>query len=251
MTRKSDAAKPNHPRHEGAYQTIRERILSGVYAAGFRVLIDEIADELELSPTPVREALRRLEADGLVLIQPNRTARVAFADPQTLGDQLDVLAVLDGYVTATAAPRIGAAEVGALCATNERLREAVEAMDSFGFTRLDQEFHELIYASCDNAIATRNAIALSRRLAPARSMLLPRAPYRGRTSAIEHRDLVELIARDAPAHAIELAAREHKQGVANAVRALSHTGDPLTVRPSDPQSPSRRRAFPVRGARER
>lgn len=226
MSRGIEPSLAVQPRHEEIYQAIRERILTGEYTAGFRVLIEEIACEFDLSTTPVREAMRRLEADGLVLVQPNRTAQVAYADPQTLGDRLELLAVLDGYITASAAPRIDAGMIRALCATNERLNAAVEAMDSFGFRRLDQELHELIYASCDNSFAARTAVSLSRRLAPARSTLLSRLPYRGRASVIEHRRLIELITRDAPPREIELAARDHKQGTADAMRALVRIESP-------------------------
>ena len=208
------------PRHERIYETIRERILAGVYPAGFRIVIVDIAAELDLSTIPVREALRWLEADGLVTVQPNYTAQVAGAEPRSLADQLEILAVLDGYVAAAAAAHIGAAEITALRRTNDRLAAAVDAMDSFGFLLLDLEFHELIYSRCDNSIAARKVESLARRLAPARRMLLPSVPYRTSASVREHRRLIELIGSGAPAREIELAARHHKMQCTDAVRSL-------------------------------
>ena len=64
-------------KQERVYQAIRERILSGAYGPGYRVVIDALAEEFEVSALPVREAIRRLEAEGLVIYRPNagRTGR--------------------------------------------------------------------------------------------------------------------------------------------------------------------------------
>ena len=68
-------------KQERVYQAIRERILSGAYGPGYRVVIDALAEEFEVSGLPVREAIRRLEAEGLVIYRPNAGAQVAPADP--------------------------------------------------------------------------------------------------------------------------------------------------------------------------
>ncbi len=64
-------------KQERVYRTIRERILSGDYRPGHRVVIDSLATELGVSALPVREAIRRLEAEGLVVFRPNAGAHVA------------------------------------------------------------------------------------------------------------------------------------------------------------------------------
>ena len=68
-------------KQQRAYTELRERILSGAYSPGFRLVIDSLADELEVSTLPIREAIRRLEAEGLVVFRPNAGAQVAPADP--------------------------------------------------------------------------------------------------------------------------------------------------------------------------
>ena len=72
------------------YRTIRERILSGDYGPGYRVVIDALAAELGVSALPVREAIRRLEAEGLVVFRPNAGAHVAPADPGVFDEEMTV-----------------------------------------------------------------------------------------------------------------------------------------------------------------
>ena len=68
-------------KQERVYRAVRERILSGSYGPGFRVVIDALAEEFGVSALPVREAIWRLEAEGLVIYRPNAGAQVAPADP--------------------------------------------------------------------------------------------------------------------------------------------------------------------------
>ena len=67
-------------------------------------MIDALAEEFSVSALPVREAIRRLEAEGLVIFRPNAGAQVAPADPGLFDEEMSVLAVIEGYATALAAP---------------------------------------------------------------------------------------------------------------------------------------------------
>src|SRR3954447_6100510 len=107
--RSSGEGRPAGTKQERVYQGGRGRILSGAYAPGYRVVIDALAEEFEISALPVREAIRRLEAEGLVIYRPNAGAQVAPADPSAFDDEMTVLALLEGYATALAAPRLGKA----------------------------------------------------------------------------------------------------------------------------------------------
>src|SRR4051812_15661930 len=117
-------------KQERVYREIRERILTGAYGPGFRVVIDVLAEEFGVSALPVREAIRRLEAEGLVIYRPNAGAQVAPVDPGAYDEELSVLAVLEGYATALAAPELGAADIAQLTGLNERMVAAIEEMDS-------------------------------------------------------------------------------------------------------------------------
>src|SRR5215472_15029736 len=101
------AARPQPlSRVDLAYDTIRERIVDGSYSAGYRLVLDELARELGVSPVPVREAIRRLEAEGYVDFQRNVGARVATFDEREFEQTLHVVALLEGYATALAAPHM-------------------------------------------------------------------------------------------------------------------------------------------------
>src|SRR5215475_15995285 len=101
-------------KQERVYEALRERILSGAYGPGYRVVIDALAEEFEVSALPVREAIRRLEAEGLVVYRANAGAQVAPAEPGVFEEEATVLALLEGYATALAAPRLGEAGLGRL-----------------------------------------------------------------------------------------------------------------------------------------
>src|SRR5690348_14234701 len=101
---------------ERAYSIIRERILTGVYPAALRITEQAIADATGVSRTPVREALRRLEAEGFVTVHPNQGAVVMAWTSVDINDVLELRALLEPYGAARAATRIDPAGL-------ERLRE--------------------------------------------------------------------------------------------------------------------------------
>lgn len=93
------------------YDAVRRAIVEGRYAPGTRLIEQRVAEELEVSRTPVREALRRLESEGLVVVEPNRGAQVRPLTADEIGDLYEVRARLEGYGAELAAVRAGPAEV--------------------------------------------------------------------------------------------------------------------------------------------
>jgi DNA-binding GntR family transcriptional regulator len=197
-------------KQERVYRVIRERILSGTYGPGYRVVIDSLAEEFAVSALPVREAIRRLEAEGLVIYRPNAGAQVAPVDPGLFEEEMTLLAVLEGYATALAAPDLTPEDIGELTAINDRMVEAMDRLDALGFARLNQEFHTLIHERCPNTPLVNMLRDVSRRLDAIRRTVFIQIPYRGSASVAEHRELIELLANGAPSIEIETAAREHK-----------------------------------------
>jgi DNA-binding GntR family transcriptional regulator len=197
-------------KQERVYRAIRERILSGAYSPGYRVVIDALASEFSVSALPVREAIRRLEAEGLVIFRPNAGAQVVPADPGIFEEEMVVLAVLEGYATALAAPDLDAQALARLTEINDSMVEAMERLDSLTFGRLNQEFHNVIYEHCPNKALVELLRDVARRLDAIRRTVFVQIPYRGKASVTEHRGLIELISKGAPSVEIEAAAREHK-----------------------------------------
>lgn len=197
-------------KQERAYGEIRERILSGAYGPGSRIIIDTLAAEFGISPLPVREAIRRLEAEGLVFFRPNAGPQVALAEPEVFAEKLTVLAILEGYATALAAPHVGPDEIRQLSEATAAMDQAIERIDPFTFGTRNHEFHEVIYGCCPNASLVELLTDLARRLDVIRRTVFLRVPYRGAESVAEHRHLIVLLAKGAPFSEIESAARDHK-----------------------------------------
>jgi DNA-binding GntR family transcriptional regulator len=213
-----DKSKPM-TKQERAYRAIRERILSGKYGPGYRIVIDSLAEELGISALPVREGIRRLEAEGLVVYRPNAGAQVAPAEPGVFQEELTLLAVIEGYATALAAPHLGPAEIRRLNEINDTMVEAMEELDPLRFGKLNHEFHNLINEHCPNAALLDMLRDLARRLDAKRRTVFVHIPYRGKTSVAEHKQLIALIAKGAPADEVEAVARQHKLGTVASFRA--------------------------------
>src|SRR4051794_20292336 len=177
-------------KQQRVYETLRERILSGAYGPGFRLVIDAVAAELAVSTVPVREAIRRLEAEGLVVYRPNVGAQVAPAEPEMFEDELSVLAVLEGYATAAAAPLLVAEDITRLRETTDLMVAAMERMDLLAFGRHNQEFHAVFAERCPNRALVEMLREVERRLDAIRRTVFTHIPYRGAESVAEHRELI-------------------------------------------------------------
>lgn len=212
-------------KQQRVYEVIRERILSGAYGPGYRVVIDVLAGELDVSALPVREAIRRLEAEGLVVYRPNAGAQVAPADPGQFEDELSVLAVLEGYATALAAPLLDDDDIARLSETTETMITAMQRMDPLAFGRHNREFHEVIYARCPNEALVTVLRDTDRRLDAIRRTVFTHIPYRGAKSIDEHWELIDMITGKARADRIERAARAHKLKTLESFRAWHREHD--------------------------
>ena len=133
-----------------AYQEIRRRIVEGTLQPGERLLIQNLAQQLGTSAGPVRESFRRLEAEGLVIIQPHVGATVAPVDLDDMWHSILMLGLLGGLAARLAAdPARGLTD-----ADLASLDELVNAMDQSvrdgrldEFHRLNNEFHRTIYSA--------------------------------------------------------------------------------------------------------
>ena len=94
------------PKSEQAYRLIRERIESGRYVPGYRLVLAPIAAELGMSVVPVREAIRRLEAEELVTFETNVGAQVSLLKETEYLHTMQTLALVEGAATALAAPHV-------------------------------------------------------------------------------------------------------------------------------------------------
>ncbi|MGH2913931.1 MAG: GntR family transcriptional regulator [Solirubrobacteraceae bacterium] len=197
-------------KQQQVYELLRERIVNGVYGPGYRVVIDQLAPELGVSPLPVREAIRRLEAEGLIVYRPNAGAQVAPADPELYADSMTVLALLEGSATALAAPLLTGGDLALLAQRTDEMAEAMARMDPVAFGTHNRAFHQVIHERCPNPVLVSMVADVDWRLDAIRNTVFVQIPYRGAASVAEHRELIELLAAGAPADRIEAVARAHK-----------------------------------------
>jgi DNA-binding GntR family transcriptional regulator len=197
-------------KQERVYAQLREKILNGAYGPGFRLVIDRIADEFGVSAVPVREAVRRLEAEGLVLFRTNAGPQVAPADPSLFEETLKVFAVLEGYATGEAAAVLTESQLENLENETDRMVACIEILDVLGFSRANQSFHREIHDHCGNPALQDLLRTIEHRLDAIRRTVFTHIPYRGISSIEDHREIIRLIREGASTSDIETAAREHK-----------------------------------------
>lgn len=204
------AHQPNENKHERAYALLRRRILYGTYASGHRLNIDALARELGVSKVPIREAIRRLEAEGWVVKTRHASPQVAAIDPGQWESEMTVLALLEGYATALAADHLGQAHYSQLWQINARMQQALHDFDIMTYNRLNRAFHTVIYDCCPNTALVDLLQQTWDRLDTIRRSVYLFIPERALESINEHMQLVRLLEHHAPFDEIEREARAHK-----------------------------------------
>ncbi|GAA1337116.1 GntR family transcriptional regulator [Saccharothrix algeriensis] len=202
-----------------AYETLRDRIVEGRYGPGARLVFDRIARELGISPVPVREAVRRLQAEGWVVFEPNVGAQVADIDPSAYRHTMEALALLEGHAVSQA--RLSRSMLDRAAHLNDLMAASLVEFDPLGFTRLNREFHLLL---CDASPNPRLRELIHKewaRLDMTRRTTFSLVPGRARESVAEHAELLRLLRAEAPAEAVERFAREHKLNTLRAVDTRS------------------------------
>ncbi|MBM7774077.1 DNA-binding GntR family transcriptional regulator [Actinokineospora baliensis] len=132
------------------HEILRARIVNSEYAAGQRLIIDTLSKEVGVSQAPIREALRRLEAEGLVDYGANAGPSIVRLDKQDWFNLMEMKAVIEAYATRAAVPFITADDITELRSLNTRLSQALEAFDLESWSAHNRAFHELIRSRCPN-----------------------------------------------------------------------------------------------------
>ena len=208
---------------ELAYEYMHDRISAGDYSPGYRLVLGSIAAELNMSVVPVREAVRRLEAEGLVTFERNVGARVALVDESEYVFTMQTLGLVEGAATALSAPLLTPDVLDAAQAVNERMHTLLEHFDPHVFTVLNQQFHSLLYEPCPNPHILDLVQRGWGRLGRLRDSTFAFVPGRAHHSVDEHTEIIELIRRGADPLEIELAARNHRWRTMDAFIAARHS----------------------------
>lgn len=195
---------------EQAYAWIRGRISSHAFVPGYRLVLGAIADELGMSVVPVREAIRRLEAEGLVTFERNVGAHVALIDESEYAHTMQTLGLVEGAATALSAPLLDEAALARAEEINDRMLRLLDHFDAHTFTNLNRDFHSVLYEPCPNPHILDLVHRGWGRLSGIRDSTFAFVPGRARHSVDEHTHILELIRGGADPLQIELAARDHR-----------------------------------------
>lgn len=138
------------PLREVVFNSLREAILTGKLQPGERLMEIQIAENLGVSRTPVREAIRKLEIEGLAVMIPRKGAEVAKITKKQLRDVLEVRKALEELAVQLACKRISRKEVEQLEKAHEEVRKMTAEQNLTEIVRADVDFHEIIYKAADN-----------------------------------------------------------------------------------------------------
>ncbi|WP_183471229.1 GntR family transcriptional regulator [Limimaricola variabilis] len=206
-----------------AYRRLLEEIRAGRLAAGDRLRETELAERLGVSRTPVREAIRQLEADGLVTHVPRQGASVRGLDYAEVMELYEMRAVLEGTAARLAARAASEIEIDELATLNEELVRAGATPQAYD---LNRQFHAALLDAAKNRFLTRSIQGLQKALMILGPTTLT-APERAERAVEEHRAVLDaLIARDGVR--AEAAMRAHIEAAQRVrVRAVRAKAPPL------------------------
>ncbi len=201
------------PAHQIAYGALRDMVLFGELAPGAAVTIEGLVARLGLGMTPVREAIRRLIAEGALVLQDNRRVSVPRLDLRALDDLGFARLSIEGRLAAQALAHCDAGVIAELRRGDARLDGAIAAGDIPAYLRENHGFHFALYARAGSDVLEGLAASLWLRFGPSLRVVCLDGPGAG---AVDHHKsvLAALEAQDGAALHAALAA-DIAQGVAN------------------------------------
>ncbi len=199
------------PEHETTYRRLREMVLFGFLAPGQKVTIQGITRALDAGMTPVREAIRRLTAEGALELHENRRVSV----PRLGRAQIDELAfargALEPQLARMALSRMGPPEIEALEAIDRQLDTALEEGDVPGYLAFNYRFHFALYEAAEAPILLSLTQSLWLRFGPSLRVVIESG---GAIGPDRHRDALAALRAGAPDALAEAIAADAEQGLA-------------------------------------
>jgi DNA-binding GntR family transcriptional regulator len=201
-------ALDNPSLRERVYQALREALVSGELPPGQRLRDQELAAQLGVSRTPVREALQRLEDEGLVETSPRALTRVSPLDARAAREAFPVVAALHALAARSGAPRLTPAELEEMRAANTAFAAAIAAADPSDPDTIaraiaaDDRFHGVLLSAADNEELMR---ALERLMSKVRRLEYAQfGSLAGRRSVQQHEAIIAACALGSAAEAAQL-----------------------------------------------
>lgn len=207
------------PLESKVFLSLEDAILSGKYKTGEQLTEIAVSKELGVSRTPVREALHRLQEEGLVSLVPNKGAVVIGV---SVGDLIDIYKIrmrLEGLAASMAAERMTEEEKKALSDNVELARFYVSKGDPDKLRELDTDFHEIIYRGCGSRTMYRTLAELHNSTKLYRRISLS-VPDRVSKSVEEHAKILDAILRSDSEEVDGLSSKHVEAALKNVLAAL-------------------------------
>lgn len=203
------------PLRDLVFEALRDAIIKGTLKPGERLMEVQLAEELGVSRTPVREAIRKLELEDLVVMIPRKGAYVSGISLKGIADVFEVRAAVEALAAGLAAERITAEELEELERILVKKAEIIEANDLDRLVEIDTLFHECLYQASRNGKLVQIINNLSEQIHRFRSTSLA-SPGRMKEALEEHRKIVEAISERNITLAQALA-QEHIENAENSI----------------------------------
>jgi DNA-binding GntR family transcriptional regulator len=212
------------------YAELKLNLLEGAYRAGERLRVETLGEELGVSKQPVMESLRRLSVEGLVVITPQVGCSVVSYDQDEVADYFQLVAALDGEITAMAAVRRTSADIEQLREVSARIGALLDETSlearAHGYRVLNRDFHGLIHASAGTEIVRSVGGSMMDRCDFFINSSTPVSPLGAALAErqTEHEEIVKAIA-DRDAEAARVAASRHISRTVDLIRDAVSAGD--------------------------
>ena len=205
------------PLRDMVFDVLMSAIMQGQLSPGERLLEVQLADEMGVSRTPVREAIRRLELEGFVVIVPRKGAYVAGLSINDVEEVYEIRTVLETLAVRLAAQRMQPADYAQLDELAEKMCATWQEGNVDNWVSLDASFHELLYKFSRNERLVSMMSNIMEQLSRYRIISLANVEVR-HNSLSEHQDLIEALKRhdsEAAAAAVEKHIENTKQSLVN------------------------------------
>lgn len=178
---------------EFAYEEVKSRILNNEFTSGFQILENELAEELGISRTPLREAMKRLESEGLVQVIPRRGIRVVPLSPDDMREIYEVLISLESTAAELLAKRKPSdKEIKPMEDAMKTMEAALKENDLDAWAKADDLYHKTLLDLCGNARLASLVASMHDQSHRARMFSLRLRPLPVKSNE-EHRQLLEAI----------------------------------------------------------
>ena len=199
------------------YHSLREGILSGKYREGEELREMAVSEQLGVSRTPVREAFRQLELEGLMTLVPNRGAYVSGITPKDVADIYAIRGLLEGLCARWATEKITKEQLEQMEETIYLAQFHAQRKNGEQLTLLDNQFHDILYRACNSKMLERQLRDFHEYVVRVRKWILTDA-QRGLVCVKEHRQIMEAIKEKDADRAQTLAALHMKNAYANMLK---------------------------------